>query len=255
MPSMRQIYEPVGTGVFAVDAKHVRERGLSHRPARGNQRGAERRRAGRMAQTHPRIGARAAVWLCTACVCVCGCASAPHPAGPSGPPPPAPESAGPAYDWHPLIVVPFGTLLKDMPLALDEVLMFRDAAGGGPADHGPAGPAVSGAPNDPASGDCFSMHGASPPQFLARRADSYLLCFEHDRLHRIEASVQLAQAEPLLGALCAQWLGRAQDTARTPDGCAGREGTVEWRVHTAQGLGSSATLSITLLDARPVPRE
>jgi hypothetical protein len=219
-----------------------------------------------MARTHRRIGARAAAWICTACVC--GCASAPHPApsaGPSGPPPPAPESAGPAYDWRPLIVVPFGTLLKDMPLALDEVLMFRDAAGGGPAgrgpadrgpaDRGPAGPAASGAPNDPESGDCFSMDGASPPQFLARRPDSYLLCFEHDRLRRIEASVHLAEAEPLLGAFCAQWLGRAQDTARTPDGCAGRDGAVEWRVRTAQGPGSSATLSITLLDARPVPRE
>jgi hypothetical protein len=211
-----------------------------------------------MARTHRRIGARAAAWVCATCLCLCGCASAPHPApsaGPSGPPPPAPESAGPAYDWRPLIVVPFGTLLKDMPLALDEVLMFRDAAQRGPADRGPAGLAASGAPNDPESGDCFSMDGASPPQFLARRPDSYLLCFEHDRLRRIEASVHLAEAEPLLGALCAQWLGRAQDTARTPDGCAGRDGAVEWRVRTAQGPESSATLSVTLIDARPVPRE
>jgi hypothetical protein len=208
-----------------------------------------------MAQTHRRIGARAAAWVCATCLCLCGCASAPHPAssaGPSGPPPPAPASAGPAYDWHPLIVVPFGTLLKDMPLALEEVLMFRDAAG--PAA---AGTPASGAPNDPEGGDCFSMDGASPPQFLARRPDSYLLCFEHDRLRRIEASVRLAEteAEPLLGALCAQWLGRAQDTARTPEGCAGRDGAVEWRVRTAHGPDSSATLSITVIDARPVPRE
>jgi hypothetical protein len=141
--------------------------------------------------------------------------------------------------------VPFGTLLKDIPLALDEVLMFRDAAA----------PAASGTPNELESGDCFSMDGASPPQFLDRRPDSYLLCFEHDRLRRIEASVQLAEAEPMLGALCSQWLGRAQDTARTPDGCAGREGAVEWRVRIARGAESSETLSITLIDARPVPRE
>jgi hypothetical protein len=146
--------------------------------------------------------------------------------------------------------VPFGTLLKDMPLALDKVLMFRDAAG-----RDAAGPAASAAPNDPESGDCFSMDGASPPQFLARRPDSYLLCFEHDRLRRIEASVHLAEAEPLLDALCAQWLGRAEDTARTPDGCAGRDGGVAWRVRTAQDPGSPATLSITLIDARPEPRE
>jgi hypothetical protein len=185
--------------------------------------------------------------------CVCGCASVPHPASSAGPsgPPPAAASAGPVYDWRPLIVVPFGTLLKDMPLALDEVLIFRDAAG-----RSPAGPAASGTPNDLESGgDCFSMDGASPPQFLARRPDSYLLCFEHDRLRRIEATVQLAETEPLLGALCTQWLGRAQDTARTPDGCAGREGAVEWRVHVARGPESSTTVSITLIDARPVPRE
>jgi hypothetical protein len=178
---------------------------------------------------------------------MCGCASAPHPASSAGPgrPPPAPTSAGAVYDWRPLIVVPFGTLLKDMPLALDEVLLFRDAAG----------PASSGTPNDLESGDCFSVDGASPPQFLARRPDSYLLCFDHDRLRRIEASLQLAETEPLLGALCAQWLDRAQDAARTPDGCAGREGDVEWRVRTAQGAESSTTLSVTLIDARPVPRE
>jgi hypothetical protein len=101
------------------------------------------------------------------------------------------------------------------------------------------------------------MDGASPPQFLARRPDSYLLCFEHDRLRRIEASVHLAEAEaePLLGALCAQWLGRVQDTARTPDGCAGRDGAIEWRVRSAQDPGSSTILSITLIDARPEPRE
>jgi hypothetical protein len=199
------------------------------------------------AQTHRRIGPRAAAWLCAACVY--GCASAPHPAasaGSSAPTlPPGPKSAGPAYDWRPLIVVPFGTLLKDMPLALDEVLLFRDAAGS----------EASGAPTESESGDCFSMDGTSPPQFLARRPDSYLLCFEHDRLRRIEASVHLAEAEPVLGALCAQWLGRAEDTTRTPDGCAGRDGGVEWRVRSAQGPEPSATVSITLIDARPVPRE
>ena len=218
MPSMRQIGEPVGAGVFAV--------------------------------------ARAAAWICAACAC--GCASSPSPApsaGPSGPPPPATAHAAPAYDWHPLILVPFGTLLKDMPLALDEVLMFRDAAGRGPAERGPAEPAASAAPNDIESGDCFSMDGASPPQFLGRRPHSYLLCFEHDRLRRIEASVHLAEAEPLLEALCAQWLGRAEDTTRTPDGCAGRDGGVAWRVRTAQDPGSPSTLSITLIDARPEPRE
>ena len=200
-----------------------------------------------MARTYRRIGSHAAAFVCTACVC--GCASAPRPASSGGArpsaPAPAPANTGPVYDWRPLIVVPFGTLLKDMPLALDEVLMFRDAAAA----------AASGISSELEIGDCFSMDGASPPQFLGRRPDSYLLCFEHDRLRRIEASVQLAKAEPMQGALCSQWLARAQDAARTPDGCAGREGAVEWRVRIAPGPESSGTLSITLIDARPVPRE
>jgi hypothetical protein len=138
--------------------------------------------------------------------------------------------------------VPFGTLLKDMPLTLDEVLMFHDAAGSA---------------NEAESGDCFSLRGASPPQFLGRRPDPYLLCFEHDRLHRIEASVQLAadEAARLEDAVCAEWLGSAEDRARTPDGCAGSDGGVRLSVRIAPGAESSATLSITLLDPGLVPRE
>ncbi len=219
-----------------------------------------------MAHAHRRIdaaaraGVRAAAWFCAACAF--GCASSPHPspsAGPSVPPPRAPTQAPPSasYDWRPLIVVPFGTLLKDMPLALDEVLMFHDAGGtsatGGPA----AGVPAAGPANDVESGDCFSLNGSSPPQFLGRRPDPYLLCFEHDRLHRIEASVQLAagDAAQLLDALCAQWLGSADDRARTPDGCAGSDGGVRLSVRIAPGAESSATLSITLVDAGLVPRE
>jgi hypothetical protein len=223
-----------------------------------------------MAQAHRRIGAaagaaaraaagsgvRAAAWLWVACAF--GCASSPHPA-PSAPPPGAPAQAlpGASYAWRPLIVVPFGTLLKDMPLALDEVLMFHDAAAtsatGAPAAAAPA----AGSANDAESGDCFSLDGASPPQFLGLRPDPYLLCFEHDRLHRIEASVQLAagDAARLLDGVCAQWLGSTEDRARTPDGCTGSEGGVLLSVRLTPGAESSATLSITLVDAGLVPRE
>jgi hypothetical protein len=207
-----------------------------------------------------RARVRAAAWFCA--TCAFGCASSPHPspsAGLSAPPPRAPAQAPPsaAYDWRPLIVVPFGTLLKDMPLALDEVLIFHDAAGtsatGGPA----AGAPPAGFANDAESGDCFSLQGASPPQFLGRRPDPYLLCFEHDRLHRIEASVQLAAGDGarLLDAVCAQWPGGAEDRARTPDSCAGSDGGILLSVRIAPGAESSATLSITLTDAGLVPRE
>jgi hypothetical protein len=84
-----------------------------------------------------------------------------------------------------------------------------------------------------------------------------LLCFEHDRLRRIEASVQLAASEAarLLDAVCAQWLGSAEDRARTPDGCVGSDGGVLLSVRIAPGAESSATLSITLVDAGLESRE
>ena len=181
---------------------------------------------------------RAAAWLCAAGAC--GCASVP-PAAPSAPPRPQAEVAGAAYDWRPLLIVPFGTLLKDMPLALHEVLEFRDAASDGEAQRR----------------DCFSLDGASPPRVLERRPEAYRLCFEHDRLQRIESEVRLASGEaaPLLAAVCAEWLGRAEDGERSPEGCAGRQGGVQLSVRLVPEADSSTALSISLSDARPVPRD
>src|SRR3981081_818017 len=44
------------------------------------------------------------------------------------PPPPAPPPLDASYDWHVLLVAPFGSVLKDVPLTLHEVLLFRDEA-------------------------------------------------------------------------------------------------------------------------------
>src|ERR1700737_4255137 len=49
------------------------------------------------------------------------------------PPPPAHEPADASYDWHGLLIAPFGSVLKDVPVALHEVLLFRDEARGGTA--------------------------------------------------------------------------------------------------------------------------
>src|SRR5258708_1712002 len=47
------------------------------------------------------------------------------------PPPPATHEPGDAsYDCHGLLIAPFGSVLKDIPLALHEVLLFRDDAHG-----------------------------------------------------------------------------------------------------------------------------
>jgi hypothetical protein len=192
---------------------------------------------------------RAAAWLCVAC----GCASPPPRTSATAQTraPRAEQAPAATYDWRPLLIVPFGTLLKDMPLALNETLAFRDTE----------------SPDEAESRDCFSMDGASPPQVLERRPDAYRLCFEHDRLQRIEAEVRLASGEagPLLATVCTQWIGRgessspAQDTSpredRNPEGCTGRDGDIRLSMRLAPGSDSSATLSISLSDARPVPRE
>jgi hypothetical protein len=181
-----------------------------------------------------------------------GCVStAPSQTRAAAAPAPVLETPTASYDWHPLILVPFGTLLKDVPLALTEVLMFHDAA-------------YAARPNE--DKDCYSMQGESPPQFLGRRPDDYLLCFDHDRLSRIEASVRLPAADAALifSAACAQWRRGAKSASDSPDNCEGRDGTTEFSAHlvpfdpaqtpaqsesAASDAGKSmATVSIELVD-------
>jgi hypothetical protein len=187
-----------------------------------------------MAHAHRRLGAswRAAALTCAAGAC--GCASPPHPA----PSAPAPVKAMPAvvYDWHPMLIVPFGTLLKDVPLALNEVLEFHGSEADAPTE----------------SRDCFSIDGAAPPELLGRRPEKFLLCFEHDRLHRIEAQLRLAPDETasVPGLLCQEWLDGAADRERTAESCAGRVGEARLTVHLA-AAESSRTLLISLTDAKP----
>jgi hypothetical protein len=108
------------------------------------------------------------------------CASPPpkdHPPE-TGRPAPAQNDAvaDASFDWHSLVAAPFGTLLKESPIRLHEVLLFHDES------HGPA---------EIESRDCYAVDGAAPT-FVGNPADEYLMCFEHDRLERIEASVQIA---------------------------------------------------------------
>jgi hypothetical protein len=176
---------------------------------------------------------RAAALACAAGAC--GCAATPRPTVSA----PAPVPAVPAvvYDWHPLLIVPFGTLLKDVPLALNEVLEFHGSESDAPIENR----------------DCFSIDGASPPEVLGRRPEKYLLCFEHDRLHRIEALLRLAPAETesMPDLLCQEWLDGAADRERTPEGCAGSVGEARLAVHLASAADTARTLSISLTDAKP----
>jgi hypothetical protein len=161
-------------------------------------------------------------------------APSPRPA-PHGdePPPIAHASEEAAYDWHGLLIAPFGSVLKDVPGVLHEVLLFRDDA------HAAAEDA-----------ECFASDD-SAPAFVGRAPDEYLLCFKRDRLTRIQASVQLTaeEAPRVFAAACAAWLkraGRESTNAQSSEACEGRDGAVRF----SGRLAEDGVLSI-VLDGAP----
>jgi hypothetical protein len=157
-----------------------------------------------------------------------GCAApAPKPAAPTQPPP-APLDA--SYDWHVLLVVPFGSALKDVPLTLHEVLLFRDQT-------------QSAAPADEL--ECYAVDGMRP-QFVARLPSEYLLCFKHDRLSRIEATVRLPadDAARIFADACGLWIKNAAQAGA--EECAGSQGGVTFEGHFEIEPDGSAQLSIQL---------
>ena len=153
----------------------------------------------------------------------------------NAPPPPAHELELGSNDWHGLVIAPFGSVLKDVPMALHEVLLFRDDRT---------------ADNAAAAVECYAAD-APAPRFLGRTPDEYVLCFKQDRLSRIQAAVLLpaAEAEAVFAAACAAWSRNAG--AATPQAgetaCEGRDGAIRFRGRLEQEAES--TLSITLDDA------
>src|ERR1700691_2935745 len=86
----------------------------------------------------------------------------------AAPPPSTHEPEDATYDWHGLLIAPFGSLLKDVPLTLHEVLLFRDEA-----------------QSTSAADDAECYAAATPaPRFVGRTPDEFLLCFKQDRLSR-----------------------------------------------------------------------
>jgi hypothetical protein len=186
--------------------------------------------------------------------------------------PPAPAAQVPAdasYDWRGLLIAPFGSVLKDIPGALHEVLLFRDEAHGNAAADNAAA----------ADAECYASD-APAPRFVGRVPDEYLLCFRQDRLSRIQASVRLtaAEASELFAAACAGWLKNAASAtagggaprvegpnaeapnpeAQSAGACEGRDGAVRFRGRLeeepdrAQMPQTETILSITL-DSAPNP--
>jgi hypothetical protein len=134
------------------------------------------------------------------------------------------------------VVAPFGTRLVDSPIHLHEVLLFREQS------HEPA---------EIETKDCYAVDG-TPPTFVGRAPDEYLMCFEHDRLDRIEASVRLAadDAASDFERACAQWLGNAHPLTKADDACEGRDGDIAFSARLAAVPGeNTAELLMTLSDA------
>jgi hypothetical protein len=189
-----------------------------------------------------------------------GCrAPGPHATAPDhAPPPPEARPLDGSYDWHVLVVAPFGSVLKQIPLSLHEVLLFRDQERGNTTAD---------------DAECYASD-APAPRFVGRTPDEYLLCFKADRLARIQASVRLtaAEAPEVLAAACGVWLKNAARTAtgaavpsaasasadapstavQSDDACKGRDGFVRFGAHLGEEAGpaetsqTETTLSITL---------
>jgi hypothetical protein len=160
----------------------------------------------------------------------------------SAPKPAAPVSAAPApldasYDWHVLLVAPFGSVLKDVPLTLHEVLLFRDEG------------------RSAASADeleCYAVDSGRP-LFVARAPSEYMLCFKHYRLARVEASVRLApdEAARIFADACGLWMKNAEATSAE---CAGSDGGIVFAGHFENEPDESAQLTVQL-DAPDPPSE
>ena len=165
--------------------------------------------------------------LIGAAALIAGCASQPKPPPATVPPPPQPVLDA-SYDWHALLVAPFGTALRDIHFTLHEVLLFNDQA-------------RSAAPADDA--ECYAIEGTTP-QFLQHAASEYLLCFRHDRLARIEAAVQLPvdRAPRNFADACGLWLRNAAAGAK-PDAPAGA--TLP-SVDTCEGVQAAISFSARL---------
>jgi hypothetical protein len=175
-----------------------------------------------------------------------------------------------SYDWHGLLVAPFGAVLKAVPMTLHEVLLFRDDARGSPGAENAAAVAPP---------ECYATD-APAPRFFGRTPEEYLLCFTHDRLSRIQASVRLAaaQASAEFAAACAVWLKNAAAGVPRADApgaglpatespsiaspnaaaCEGRDGAVHFKGSLGEEPGpadmaeTESVLSITL-DSPPGP--
>jgi hypothetical protein len=123
---------------------------------------------------------------------------------------------------------PFGTLLKSSPLALHEVLLFHDDSHSTSSELGK---------------DCYTVDG-KPPRLVDHETEEFLLCFSHDRLDRIEASVSMKAGEGpgVLARACALWLTNSAPPM-VGNNCEGRDGDVTFSAHLARVSSDSGAVA------------
>ncbi len=148
------------------------------------------------------------------------------------------EPADLSYDWHVLLLTPFGSAFSQVPLPLHEVLLFRDEARSDARADEP---------------ECYASDTPAP-RFLAREPQEYLLCFKQDRLARIQASVQLPPPKSLeiFAAACALWSQNAaspQAVEQSAGVCEGQDGAIHYTGHLEQGRESVEDSLSVILDA------
>ncbi len=207
-----------------------------------------------MSEPHPPVGhgtlsgallpCLLAAWFAMLVGCAASVPKTPKLAQPDQP---APKPVDPSYDWRGLLPAPFGSNLKEVPLALHEVLLFRDQAQG------------AGSPDD---AECYGADTAAP-RFVGGTPDEYVLCFKQDRLARIRASVsvQTEQAPEIFATACALWLknaglpapGSAPASIST---CEGQDGAVHFsgRLGEEPSVGPAETPLRIVLDGAPDPK-
>ena len=191
-----------------------------------------------MAHPHRRLASRLRGLAATAgwaALAACATSSAP---GTKSPAQVSPRSeASPGYQWRALVIVPFGTLLKDVPFRLSEIVVFHDAAPGGHEDR-----------------DCHALQESVPPRLFGRPVAEYSLCFSSDRLNRIEASVSLPadSGSAEFAAACAEWQRKGTPGAFTADRCEDRDGRTEIDARlTPSAASPGPVVSIVLVDTAP----
>jgi hypothetical protein len=178
----------------------------------------------------------AVIWMLAAC------AASKHEIAP---PPPSPPPLDASYDWHVLLIAPFGSALKQIPLATHEVLVFRDEA-------------RSASPADDA--ECYAANETGL-RFVTRSPSSYLLCFNHGKLSRIEATVRLPENEvaQIVADACALWMKNAQapnaaasagsERSEGSQACEGADGGIAFAAHIEREPNEEDTQLTIQLDA------